>query len=316
MSGWNPPPGQGGQGGYGQQPPQGPGGYGQQPPQGPGGYGQQPPQGPGGYGQQPPQGPGGYGQQPPQQPGWGQPPGGPGGPGGYGGQQPPPPGGGYPPPGGMPGAPPPYGQPTSPYGPPKRKSSAGLIIGLVGGGLVLVVVLVIVVVAVSSSGGGKKYDIGTPSTAAGLSRDTATEAGLSTTISSIRSQMETSARGKIDSFSSAFYKDPSGTSSGTTPAGVMFIGGTGDLGGQSDDFIKGFKEAASRTGTPATDTDPGSHGGHAACAQISRVGVTISECAWATDSTFGVVVPTSPNSSVSSTADLMRKFRDDVETEK
>jgi hypothetical protein len=217
----------------------------------------------------------------------------------------------------MPGAPPPYGQP-GPYGPPKRKSSTGLIIGLVGGGLVLVVILAIVILAVSNGGdGGKKYDIATPSTAAGLSRDPSTESSLSATISTIRGQMETSARGKIDSFSSAFYKDPNGASTGgIAPAGVMFIGGTGDLSGQSDDFIKGFKEAASRSGTPATDTEPGSHGGHAACATISRSSVSISECAWATSSTFGVVVPTSPNTSVESTADLMRKFRDSVETEK
>nr|WP_055503039.1 DUF4190 domain-containing protein [Nonomuraea pusilla] len=76
------PPGGGyGQPGYGQQPPSG-GGYGQQPPAG-GGYGQQPPSS-GGYGQQPPSG-GGYGQQPPSGGGYGQQP--PSG-GGYG-QQPP-----------------------------------------------------------------------------------------------------------------------------------------------------------------------------------------------------------------------------------
>lgn len=107
MSGWNPPPGQGGP--YG-----GPPGPGQQPGYGPpsGGpvppYGQQPPP----YGQQPPA----YGQQPPvygQQPGYG-----------------------------PPGTPPPFPQP-----PPRRGSGAGLIIGLVGGGLVLVLILVVVVVA-------------------------------------------------------------------------------------------------------------------------------------------------------------------------
>ncbi|MFG2003374.1 hypothetical protein ACGFNU_29865 [Spirillospora sp. NPDC048911] len=309
MSGWNPPPGQGGPGGeqggpggYGQQPPQQPGYPSQSPPYGggnvpPGGYGQQPGgyEPPGGYGQ-----PGSYGQptQPGQPGGYGQP----GQPGGYG--QP----GSY----GQPGG---YGQPGPYGGPPRRKSSLGLIIGLIVGAAV-VVLIASVAVFMATGDSGPDYTITTPQAVAGMQRDSSTESQLSSSIQTLRTQMENETQGKITSFRSAFYKDPNGSSTGSTPAGVMFIGGTGNLDGEIDSFIKGFKEAATKAGAPTTDTSPGSHGGKAACSQISQSGVTISECAWATGSSFGVVVPTAPNTSMAATADIMRKFRQGVEFEK
>ncbi|WP_067477371.1 hypothetical protein [Actinomadura hibisca] len=260
----------------------------------------------------PPQGPGPYGQGP-QTPGPQGPYGGvPQGQGPYG----PPPGGPYGPPPGPPGPGAPYGQ--SPYGGPPPgppKSRAGLVIGLVIGALALIVVAGIVVVVLARAGGGDEYTITTPATVAGRQRDTSTESRLSTQMSSLRSQLESQSGGKIDSFVSAFYKDASGGTSLTVPQGVMFVGGTGEMG-DPDAFVRGFREAGQKAGSVVTETEPGPHGGKAACGQVSGSGVTISQCAWATRSSFGVVVPTTPGTSTGTAAELMRTFRGEVEQKK
>ncbi|MGI5164250.1 hypothetical protein ACQEU3_07840 [Spirillospora sp. CA-253888] len=260
----------------------------------------------------PPQGPGPYGQGP-QGPGPQGPYGGvPQSPGPYGG---PPPGGPYGPPPGPPGPGAPFGQ--SPYGGPPPgppKSRAGLVIGLVIGALALIVVAGIVVVVLARAG-GDEYTIAAPSSVAGRVRDTSTESQLNSQMSSLRSQLESQTDGKIDTFVSAFYKDSSGGTTGTMPQGVMFVGGTGDMGNPSA-FVRGFREAGRKAGSVVTEVSPGPNGGKAACGQVSGAGVTISQCAWATSSSFGVVVPTTPGTSVSSTASLMRLFRTQVEREK
>ncbi|MEV4252959.1 hypothetical protein AB0J52_07295 [Spirillospora sp. NPDC049652] len=283
MSGWNPPP---------QSPGGNPGGY----PPAPGGapnpygqpaYGQQP-----GYGQPaqpsppaPPAAQPGWAQQ--DQPGWGQPPGG-------------------------------FAQPQPgfgpPPGPPPRNSKTGLVLGLVGGGLVLVVIAVVAVVALSGAG-GDKYTISTPDSVAGRSRDSAMESQLASKMDSLKTQMRTMTHGKVTDVSSAFYKDPgsSGGLSGST--GVIFFGGTGPIGNPSS-FMSGIRSSASRSGTSVQDVDAGSHGGKAGCFQLSSVGVTITECAWATSSSFGAIVPTKTGSTISDTAALMRTFRDAVEQKK
>jgi hypothetical protein len=126
-------PGQWGpQGGYPQQPPQGPGGYPQQPPQGQGGYPQQPPQ-QGGYPQQPPPGynpQGAYAPQPGQQ-------------GGFPPQQGYPQQGGYPPQGpqGPRGPQGPQGGGFPPQGVPPKKKSPALLIGIVVAAVVLLVAI-------------------------------------------------------------------------------------------------------------------------------------------------------------------------------
>lgn len=261
MSGWNPPPGQGGEQ-YGGAP-----GYGQQPPP------QQP-----GYGQ--PQQPG-YGQ--PQQPGFGQQPG--------------------------------YGQP--PYGqqPPKRKSSTGLILGIVGGVVALVVVLGIVLVALVANSGGDKT-ITAVTTAGGWQRDTSAESQLSSQINSQRNIMNSATGGKLDKLVSAFYRDPSGSSgTGVTgqPNGVLFLGGEGKIG-STDDFVDGFRRSLSSSNGTVTEIDPGSGGGKGVCGTITISTTSMSFCAWATESSFGEIVPTTPGMSQSEVADLMRKMREDIES--
>ncbi|WP_157420435.1 hypothetical protein [Actinomadura kijaniata] len=244
---------------------------------------------------------------PPPPPGGGMPP----GPGGYGPPPGPPgPGGPYgPPPGpyGPPGAPGPFGPP------PHRRSNAGLVIGLGAGALVLLLVVVVAFVALS---GGKEYTISPPTTVLGHTRDSAMESRMSSQMSGIQSQMRTAAKGKIDDFVTAFYKkDSGGTSSTVLPAGVVFVGGTGDIG-DPESFIKGFKEAGSRGGSLVIDVDPGTHGGEAACGRVSSGAVSLVQCAWATSSTFGVIVPTTTSESTTSAAVTMRLFRSEIEREK
>lgn len=257
MSGWNPPPGQGG------------------PP-----YGGAP-----GYGQQPPP----YGQQPPP----------------YGGQPPPPYGGG-------PGFSPGYGPP------PRRKSNAGLIIGLAVGGLALVVVLAVVVVALSAAG---KHSISTPSSAGGLSRDYSGESSLSSQMTTQRLAIQRATGYKVTDIKTAVY--------GSGSQRYMFVGGTGKLGDPSK-FVSEFRSQVTRSSSSLTSTtvtelsDPGGDG-KAVCAEIratvSTTSVTNAVCAWATKTSFGEVIPapsepgsSSPTSrTTSDVADVMRRIRSDVE---
>ncbi|REE95596.1 hypothetical protein [Thermomonospora umbrina] len=270
MSGWNPPPGQGGP--YG-----GPPGPGPQPGYGPPAGGPVPP-----YGQQPPAYP--QHAQHPQQPGWG-----------------------------APGTPPPFPQP-----PPRRGSGAGVAIVLVGGGLFVLLILVVVVVAVAVGGGPSS--ISTPSSAGGLSRNYAAESELRSQISQQRSQLQRSAGYRLDSIETAVYGDGSRR--------YLFLGGTGDVE-NGDDFVGNFRRAVSSSSslvnTSVTElSDPGGDG-VGVCAEIrsssGSYSATSALCAWATDKTFGMVVPVPDSSSLSSrpsftsydVASTMRLIRDDVE---
>jgi hypothetical protein len=287
MSGWNPPPGQGGGAPYGGVPGQGQPGYGQQPGGQPG-YGQQPGGQPG-YGPQPGGQPG-YGPQPGGQPQYGQP---------------------------QYGQPGPYGQP--PY--PPRKSNTGLIVGLVGGAMALVVLLVVVGVVLASS--GKEYQVTTPSVAGGLTRDPSGEGSYGQTASLMRTQMRTATNNKVSDVRSAVY--------GTGSDRYLFIGGNGDLG-NPDAFMRGVRSAAGSTGsinTSVTEVDGGGDG-KAACSTTSTSlpssgTFSIAMCFWATETTFGMIMPIPNTSSLSTTprsktttevASTMRRMRADIESEK
>ncbi|HEX2313641.1 MAG TPA: hypothetical protein VHJ17_07915 [Thermomonospora sp.] len=269
MSGWNPPPGQGGP--YG-----GPPGPGPQP-----GFGPQPPGGP-----MPP-----YGQQQP-------PP--------YGGPQP-----GW----GGPGTPPPFPPPP----PPRRGSGAGLIL-LLGGGILAVLLIVVVVVVAVSAGGGPS-SISTPPTAGGLSRNYSAESELGSQISSQRSLLQRSAGYRLDDVKSAVY--------GSGTQRYLFIGGTGDVE-SGDEFVANFRRSATSSSSSLVNTtvtelsDPGGDG-VGVCAEIRAStggsSSTSALCAWATDKTFGMILPAPdgtsltnrPDFSASDVAETMRRIRDDVE---
>lgn len=245
------------------------------------GYGQQPGAPVPPYGQQPPP----YGQQPPPQPGY----------------QPP-------------GAPPPFGPP--PYG-PRRRSSVGLVIGLVGGGVVLILILGIVIFAVSAA--GSKHSISTPSSAGGLSRDYAGESSLSSQTSTQRLAIQRATGYKVTDIKTAVY--------GSGSERYIFVGGTGKLG-SPDKFVSSFRSAvrnsSSLTQTTVTELSNAGGDGKAVCAEVrASVGttsITRAVCAWATKSSFGEVIPaqgesssTPTNKTTSDVADVMRRIRGDVE---
>ncbi|MBA9004258.1 MULTISPECIES: hypothetical protein [Thermomonospora] len=286
MSGWNPPPGQGG-GPYG---PQGPG---QQP-----GYGPAP-----GGGPVPP-----YGGQP-------QPP--------YGGAPQPPPYGGAPQPPGYgpqpgpvgPGTPPPFPPPA----PPKRGSGAGVILLLGGGGLVVVLILVAVVIAL---GGGSDHTISTPPTAGGLSRNTAAESELNSQISQQRSMLQRSAGYRLDDVKTAVYGE--GRNRWLFLGGTGNIEDPDDFVEGFRRSATSTNSGSIQT-TVNELSDAGGDG-VGVCAEIrSTVGstsYTTALCSWATDSSFGAVYPAPeqassltdvPTFSASDVADMMRRIRADVE---
>lgn len=282
MSGWNPPPGQGGD-------PYGPPGPSPQP-----GYGPAP-------GGPAPGGPA---------PG-GPVPGGPA-PGG------PVPGGPVPPYGGAP-QPSPFGPGVPPPPPPRRGPGTGVILLLVGGGLVVVLILA---VAFFALGGERDHTISTPPRAGGLARNTAAESELGTQITQQRSMLQRSAGYRLKDVKTAVYgsgnnrwlflggtgdiEDPdefvkgfrrSATSNNSSLVRTT-VNELSDAGG---DGVGVCAEIRSTVGTAS---------------------YTTALCSWATKSSFGAVYPAPertsslsapPSFSASDVAEMMRRIRADVE---
>jgi hypothetical protein len=203
-----------------------------------------------------------------------------------------------------------YGQPA--YGtPPPKKSRTGLIIGIVGGAVAVIVLLVI---GLAALGGGAKHDVAAADSAGGWQRDSAGESRFGSTIDQQKSTLNSAAKGKLDKVVSAYYKDPNGSTTAVVPAGVIFIGGTGETGGPTK-FVSDFRSVASAGGT-VTEVDPGPGGGKGVCAEIHAGSQSVAFCAWATDDSFGEVVSTTPGKPVGDVAEIMRKMRPDLEHEK
>lgn len=257
----------------------------------PGPYGGQPQQ-PGPYGQQPPAGP------PPQggapgQPGYGYPqqPGQPGVPpqqGGYGYPQQPPPGG-QPPYGGQPPGQPPYGQPGMPM-PPQGGSNKGKTIAIVVGALVVVGAVIGGLFFVMGGGGGS-YKLEAPQSVGEFKRsgEPETEGSSSTD------------EDKIPDFESdgsiqAKYKGGKKQ--------VQFIGAWGSVGKPDeavDTLLDEAGKGAGAEGSGAKKVNPdGFEGDVMKCLSVgggsdmpSQEGMpsvpTSNLCAWADDSTIGMV---------------------------
>ncbi|MEW2354373.1 hypothetical protein [Spirillospora sp. NPDC029432] len=235
---------------------------------------------------------------------------------------PPPPGGpapggyGY---GGMPGPGGPGGPYAPPMPPPRKSSSAGLIIGLLVGGFAVVILIVVVVVVVIANSG---HSISTPPTAGGMSRNSSAEARLSSQLSSQRSLMRRATGYEISNVQTAVY--------GTGSSQYLFVGGEGDV--DPDTLYTDFRRAMSQQTTSGISsyTIPLANAGgdgKAVCSTLRSRTTTVSYstavCAWATGSTFGMVMPVPqttgslslPRSYTYSTvASVMRSMRDDIES--
>ena len=175
-----------------------------------------------------------------------------------------------------------------------------MIVGLVAGGLLL---LVLIAAMIFSAGGdsSKRYVVGAPRTAGGY-----TLADTTGTTSALMTQQQSAARAtgaRIDTIVSGFYKDPA--TSSFLPAGVIFVGGTGDMG-DPETFIHGNGGAGS---TAAGDIDAGGDGKAACVTNSSGAAAT---CMWATPHSFGMITPTTPKTVAEVTA-ILHKMRPDLE---
>jgi hypothetical protein len=213
-----------------------------------------------------------------------------------------------------------YGAPgPMPYGPPpRRSSSAGLIIGLLAGGFVVLILIVVVLVVVISA--SSSHTITTPSVAGGMSRDTSTEARISSQLNSQRSIIRRASGYKITNVQSAVY--------GSGSDKYLFVGGNGDF--DPDDLYTQFRSAVDQETSSNVTTytiplaDAGGDG-KAVCASVRnrQTSTTYSTaiCAWATGDTFGTIMPvpdtgtlsTARSYSYSQVASTMRLMRDDIE---
>jgi hypothetical protein len=224
-----------------------------------------------------------------------------------------------------PGGPPGYGYGAPgpiPYGPPppRRSSGAGLIIGLLAGGFVVLILIVVVLVVVISATGS--HSISTPATAGGMTRDFSTESRTSSQLNSQRSIIRRASYYRITNIKSAVY--------GTGADKYLFVGGTGKF--DPDDLQTEFRravdlETSSNVSTSVIPLASAGGDGEAVCATVRNLQSSSSIystaiCAWATDTSFGTLMPVPESGSLtasrsylySSVASVMRRLRDDVES--
>ncbi|QXJ20925.1 hypothetical protein AGRA3207_001722 [Actinomadura graeca] len=208
------------------------------------------------------------------------------------GWNPPPPQGG-PVPYGAPGAPP----MGPPYLPPRRRSRAGCVIGVLAGGVVGVLLLCAAVYGVYLV--RTDHELSTPAVAGGTTRDTAAEGRMDETVRKLRSVITRGSGYKIYDFVSAVY--------GSGDSRFLFVGGTGEHGngGVVDAFNLALQEELNLgqstvriTSSTTKISDPGGDG-MAMCSHITATSATGGStttsdaqlCAWSTRTTLAVIMP-------------------------
>jgi hypothetical protein len=171
-----------------------------------------------------------------------------------------------------------------------------------------VVLLVLAVIVVVATGGGasKRYMVGTPPSAGGLVLDRPAD-GIAGAAMTQQQAVARATGAKIQTMVAGFYKDPS--SSSYLPVGVVFVGGTGDMG-DPETFLRGRRPVTGSTAV--TDTDAGGEG-KGVC--VMATGGSTATCMWATEHSFGMVTPTTPKSPAELGV-LMRRMRPDLEQPK
>ncbi|HXS61339.1 MAG TPA: hypothetical protein VN767_00595 [Streptosporangiaceae bacterium] len=127
----------------------------------------------------------------------------------------------------------------------------------------------------------------------------------SSTAQALRARIVAGASGEVKNVVAAVYEQSTGPGTGAGPQIVVFIGGNLTGGASAGGFINGFM-ANLKGSFIAT---PGQLGGQAACAPGANGAP--SECAWADNDTFGVVV--SATLTATGLADEMRVMRAQVE---
>jgi hypothetical protein len=126
----------------------------------------------------------------------------------------------------------------------------------------------------------------------------------SSTAQALRNRITAGASGEVSNVVAAVYEQSTGRGTSAGPQIVVFIGGN-ITGGGSGGFINDFKTNVKGSFITAA----GQLGGQAACAPGANG--SPSECAWADNDTFGVVV--SATLSANGLADEMRQMRTQLE---
>jgi hypothetical protein len=127
----------------------------------------------------------------------------------------------------------------------------------------------------------------------------------SSTAQALKNRITAGASGEVSNVVAAVYEQSTGRGTSAGPQIVVFIGGNLTGGGSAGGFINGFMTNVKGSFITAA----GQLGGQAACAPGANG--SPSECAWADNDTFGVVV--SATLSANGLADEMRQMRGQVE---
>lgn len=253
----------------------------------------------------PPPPPGGGAPYPPFAPGGPPPPGSHGGPGG-----PVPPGGAVPPGGTFPGA---------PYGPPRRRGGGGKVLGCL-------IVGVVVFVLLCAGGYGiylqqTSHTLTAPSSAGGMSRDSAAEAKADDAISRLGRVLSEASDYKVHRTVSAVY--------GLGKEKYLFVGGTGehDLKYPEEDFNRAvmgaFTGVENTVYSPSTVKMSDAGGDGVGLSTTIQVSITIPGAttrnttghmaSWSTRTTMGIVMQIGEPSESIDLPSVMRRIRADVE---
>jgi hypothetical protein len=143
-----------------------------------------------------------------------------------------------------------------------------------------------------------------PASAGGLTRDRATETRVAATMADLQSQLPAGAVAG-DSFAYAVYRSARGE--------VLFVGGTV---GDRAILLTVLRRRADQPGGTVTGIDPGAGGGQGLCTAVPEAGITVPECAWVTDTSFGELLPLIPTTgpvppapTVPQLAALLRQMR-------
>ncbi len=189
---------------------------------------------------------------------------------------------------------------------PPARPGRGLVVGLLAA-LVAGVAVIVVVAVVLGGPVEKTYVVSTPTQAGSYILDSSGGTAVAPVIDDERTAARESGA-RFDAIVAGFYVNPA--SSSFPPAGVVFVGGTGELG----DPRAFVHRRRSVDGSPVTVTDTDAGGDGAATCTVAAGGASAT-CTWATASSFGTVTPTGP-ASAKDVAELMRAIRPDLEKPK
>ncbi|WP_433337092.1 hypothetical protein [Spirillospora sp. CA-294931] len=191
-----------------------------------------------------------------------------------------------------------------------------MVIGLVAGGVAIFVAQVIVGGVLSEWLGvdEENFRIEIPDRAAGMTLSKS-DRRAADFLKGGKADLEKSAESKLKTLKAGVYK---GKNSKGHDVAVLFYGGHGKI---ADGYLRiTVRDDGSKIPESEIKKVAAGWAGEGACSPVSASNVV---CTWTTETSFGtvwpienpeaVVGPTTPHTTVKEAAELMRKFREDVE---